>query len=216
MRISRRHAVMGGLFGTMVSASSLARAQALLAPTGQETFGPFIRSAARAVMSSTSTHFPGKTGKALGQVIELSGRGDRPDRQAACGRVISPFGRPMPQAATPIRSIPIPRRSTPISSVWSPSGRGRTGPTRSARSSLDLIRTLRHDPHAAYPFRCDARGLSAGDTDMGFPGEPLNETDILLSTLAARRRNPANAICKPAPSDKTDTLAFTWDIVLLA
>ena len=53
-------------------------------------------------------------------------------------------------------------------------------------------------------------------TQMYFPGEALNETDILLSTLDERRRNPATAICKAASSNEPDVLAFTWDIVLLA
>jgi hypothetical protein len=51
---------------------------------------------------------------------------------------------------------------------------------------------------------------------MYFPGEALNETDILLSTLAARRRNPAHAICKEVASGEPGVLAFNWDIVLLA
>ena len=53
-------------------------------------------------------------------------------------------------------------------------------------------------------------------TQMYFPGEPLNQTDILLSTLAARRRNPASAICTAVPSREPNVLAFSFDIVLLA
>ena len=53
-------------------------------------------------------------------------------------------------------------------------------------------------------------------TQMYFPGESLNQTDILLSTLAARRRNPATVICKPAETSEPGVLAFTFDIVMLA
>ncbi len=52
-------------------------------------------------------------------------------------------------------------------------------------------------------------------TQMYFPGEPLNARDILLSTLAARRRDPAASICKPATTSEPGVLAFTFDIVLL-
>jgi hypothetical protein len=51
---------------------------------------------------------------------------------------------------------------------------------------------------------------------MYFPGESLNETDILLSTLAARRRNPATVICKPAAASEPGVQGFTFDIVMLA
>lgn len=50
---------------------------------------------------------------------------------------------------------------------------------------------------------------------MYFPGESLNTTDILLSTLDARRRDPRSAICEPATTSEPGVLAFKWDIVLL-
>jgi protocatechuate 3,4-dioxygenase beta subunit len=53
-------------------------------------------------------------------------------------------------------------------------------------------------------------------TQMYFPGESLNQTDILLSTLTARRRDPALAICKPAASSEPGVIAFTFDMVMLA
>ena len=52
-------------------------------------------------------------------------------------------------------------------------------------------------------------------TQMYFPGETLNAKDILLSTLAARRRNPDAAICKPTTSSEPGIKAFTFDLVLL-
>lgn len=53
-------------------------------------------------------------------------------------------------------------------------------------------------------------------TQMYFPGEELNKTDILLSTLSARRRNPDHVICQEAASQESGVRAFRWDIVLLA
>jgi protocatechuate 3,4-dioxygenase beta subunit len=52
-------------------------------------------------------------------------------------------------------------------------------------------------------------------TQMYFPGEPLNATDLLLSTLKARHRDPAAAICRPLATREPGVLAFEWDIVLL-
>ena len=52
-------------------------------------------------------------------------------------------------------------------------------------------------------------------TQMYFPGEKLNGKDLLLSTLAARHRDPASSICKPATTSEPGVQAFTFDIVLL-
>ena len=50
---------------------------------------------------------------------------------------------------------------------------------------------------------------------MYFPGEALNEHDLLLSTLASRHRKPEDAICKPSKTSEPNVLAFEWNIVLL-
>jgi len=52
-------------------------------------------------------------------------------------------------------------------------------------------------------------------TQMYFPGEALNGKDLLLSTLAARHRDPAASICKPATTSEPNVLAFTFDLVML-
>jgi hypothetical protein len=50
---------------------------------------------------------------------------------------------------------------------------------------------------------------------MYFPGEALNGKDLLLSTLAARHRDPSLSICKPATTSEPSVLAFTFDLVML-
>jgi hypothetical protein len=37
----------------------------------------------------------------------------------------------------------------------------------------------------------------------------------LLSTLAARHRDPASSICKPASTTESGVQAFTFDLVML-
>lgn len=215
MHISRRHAVMGGLFGTFVSASSLARAQALLAPTGQETFGPFYPVRGPRGHELDLTHFPGKAGKALGQVIELSGRiTDRSGKPLAGAEVTIWQANAAGRYTNPVDTNPAPIDPNFLGVVTFKTGPDGTYKIRTIKPGpypepSGTIRT----PHIHFDVsHADYRLV----TQMYFPGEPLNETDILLSTLAARRRNPANAICKPVKSDRADTLAFTWDIVLLA
>src|SRR6185312_6756419 len=86
MPFSRRDAVMGALTASLSGAAGRAQAQAKLAPTGQETLGPFYPVRAPANHDQDLTHYPGKTGRALGQVIELT------------GRVLDTSGRPLPGA----------------------------------------------------------------------------------------------------------------------
>jgi protocatechuate 3,4-dioxygenase beta subunit len=50
---------------------------------------------------------------------------------------------------------------------------------------------------------------------MYFPGESLNEKDLLLSTMAARYRDPAAVICRSIDSSEPSIKKFEWDIVLL-
>jgi hypothetical protein len=50
---------------------------------------------------------------------------------------------------------------------------------------------------------------------MYFPGEPLNEKDMLISTMQGRARNPALATCAAVASSETAVMAYQWDIVLL-
>lgn len=50
-------------------------------------------------------------------------------------------------------------------------------------------------------------------TQMYFPGEDLNATDPLLSTLASRPRDPSTAICQRATTSEPGATAFRWDII---
>jgi protocatechuate 3,4-dioxygenase beta subunit len=50
---------------------------------------------------------------------------------------------------------------------------------------------------------------------MYFPGEPLNEKDILISTMPGRSRDPALTLCREVTSRESGVLKFEWDVVLL-
>ncbi|MBA2588505.1 MAG: hypothetical protein H0U98_07760 [Alphaproteobacteria bacterium] len=74
----------------MLAAAGAAQAQKKLTPTGQETLGPFYPVRAPLNHDQDLTHYPGKMGRAQGQVIEIT------------GRVLDTAGRPLPKEAMTI------------------------------------------------------------------------------------------------------------------
>ena len=205
--------MVGALTAPLLGAQ--AAAQTKLKPTGQETLGPFYPVRAPTSHDTDLTHYPGhKGGRALGQVIQLT------------GRVLDTSGRPLPKAEV---------------KVWQANAAGRyTNPVDNNPAPLDpnflgvvsfgvdsngnyRLRTVKpgaypepsgtmRTPHVHFDVvNADYRLI----TQMYFPGEALNGKDILLSTLAARRRDPSLSICKPATTSEPGVLAFTFDIVLL-
>jgi protocatechuate 3,4-dioxygenase beta subunit len=207
--------MLGGLIGTMASKGAVAETQTLLAPTGQETFGPFYPVRGPRGHDLDLTHYPGRNGRARGQVMELSGRVlDRKGNGLAGAEIL------LWQANAAGRyTNPVDTNSAPIDPNFLGVVAFTSGPDGSYR-----IRTIKPGPYPEPSGTIRTPHLhfdvTHGDyrlvTQMYFPGEPLNQTDILLSTLAARRRNPANAICAAAPAAEPDVLAFTFNIVLLA
>jgi protocatechuate 3,4-dioxygenase, beta subunit len=215
MGISRRELVAGAALAVPGSAlAGVARAQQGLRPTGQETLGPYYPVQLPRGNDSDLTHYPGRKGRALGQVVELT------------GRVLDTGGRPLPQARLLVWQAnaagryvhPIDRNTAPLDSNFLGIAAFQVGADGSYR-----LRTVKP---GAYPepsgtmrtphvhFEVDHAGYRLA-TQMYFPGESLNATDILLSTLAARRRDPRTAICQPGTTSEPGVVAFTWDIVLL-
>ena len=214
MRFTRRDAVVGGLVGTLASQSTMAWAQALLAPTGQETFGPFYPVRGPRGHELDLTHFPGRSGHALGQVMVLSGRvTDRTGKPLPGARITLWQANAAGRYTNPVDTNPAPIDPNFLGVVDFESGPDGTYKIRTIKPGpypepSGTIRT----PHIHFDVMHEDYRLV---TQMYFPGEPLNATDILLSTLAARRRNPANAICKPVASGEPGVLGFEFDIVLL-
>ena len=217
MAISRRGLVTGA--GALAASPDLVQAQApaspTLRPTGQETLGPFYPVRAPVSHDTDLTHYPGRQDRALGQVIELT------------GRVTDTRGRPLPQAAL---------------TVWQANAAGRyTNPIDSNPAPLDpnflgvvsfnvdaegryRLRTIKPGayPEPSGTMRTPHIHFDAVNADyrlatqMYFPGETYNATDILLPPRAARRRDPTAAICRPVAISEPGVLGFEWNIVLLA
>src|SRR5258708_107040 len=77
MTISRRNLIIGmSAVGCAVRSTAAAD---LLRPTPQETFGPFFPVHTPQYHDFDMTRIPGRTGRASGQVIDLSGRVLRTD-----------------------------------------------------------------------------------------------------------------------------------------
>jgi protocatechuate 3,4-dioxygenase beta subunit len=216
MWISRRGVILSGLVTIWTATKAgIARAQALLAPTGQETFGPFYPVRGPRGRDLDLTHYPGRSGKALGEVITLS------------GKVTDRTGKPIPGAEILIwQANAAGRYTNPVDTNPAPLDPNFLGVVsfKTNRDGSYKIRTIKPGPYPEPSGTIRTPHIhfevSHADyklvTQMYFPGEKLNETDILLSTLPARRRNPAHAICTEATSDEPGVRAFNWDIVLLA
>ena len=215
MEISRRGlAAAAALALPGAAGAGQARAQDLLKPTGQETLGPYYPVRAPTSHDPDLTHFPGRKGRALGQVIEIT------------GRVLDTSGRPLPQAGLVIwQANAAGRYTNPIDKNTAPLDPNFLG-VASFGVAHDGAFRLRSVKPGAYPEPSGTMrtphihfDVTNADyrlvTQMYFPGESLNATDLLLSTLAARHRDPRAAICNEAAGSEPGVLAFTWDIVLL-
>jgi len=213
--ITRRSVVGSGAVAlAAVALPRVARSQSILKPTGQETFGPFYPVRAPQSHDTDLTHYPGRNQRARGQVIEIG------------GRVLDTNGRPLPQATMTVWQAnaagrytnPVDKNPAPLD----PNFLGVTsfGVSADGRYRLRTVKpgpypepsgTMR-TPHIHFDVTNADYRLA---TQMYFPGEPLNATDLLLSTLKARHRDPAAAICRPLATREPGVLAFEWDIVLL-
>jgi protocatechuate 3,4-dioxygenase beta subunit len=213
MSFSRREAMIGALAAPLLGAQ--ASAQAKLKPTGQETLGPFYPVRAPSSHDTDLTHFPGRNnGRALGQVIQIT------------GRVLDTSGRPLPKAALTVwQANAAGRYTNPVDHNPAPIDPNFLGVV-SFNVGADGSYRLRTVKPGAYPepsgtlrtrhIHFDVVNLDYRlVTQMYFPGEALNGKDLLLSTLAARHRDPALSICKPAATSEPGVQAFTFDLVML-
>ena len=214
MSISRRDAVVGAFAASVALTAATARAQDQLEPTGQETLGPFYPVRAPLNHDVDLTHYPGRQGRALGQIVQIT------------GRVLDTSGRPLPQAQLKIwQANAAGRYTNPVDKNPAPLDPNFLGVTSFGVDSEGSYR-LRTVKPGAYPepsgtTRTPHVHFDVTNADyrlvaqMYFPGEKLNRNDILFSTLSARHRDPLAAVCKPATTSEPGVSAYTWDIILL-
>jgi protocatechuate 3,4-dioxygenase beta subunit len=211
MSISRRGVVIGLGAGALAMGSTDA---AELRPTPQETFGPFYPVHTPKSHDFDLTRIPGRTGRALGQVIEVS------------GRVLGMDGSPIRGAAMEVwQANAAGRYANPVDKNPAPLDPNFEGVALLRTTDEGRYRIVTVKP-GAYPYSGGGMrtphihfDVTSADyrlvAQMYFPGEALNEKDPLISTMPARDRDPALAICKSVKSREPGILQFEWNIVLL-
>lgn len=212
MKISRRNVIVGVGAGAFSLRSIATEAQ--LRPTPQETFGPYSPVHMPRHHDFDLAHIPGRTERARGQLIDLSGRVLRTDGTSVGGARIEIW-----QANAAGRyANPIDKNPAPLDpnfegvAILKTDADGRyrivtvkPGPYPDPAGGMRA-------PHIHFDVTSDQYRLVA---QMYFPGEPLNEKDLLVSTMPARHRDPALVTCKSVESRDLGVLKFAWDIVML-
>jgi protocatechuate 3,4-dioxygenase, beta subunit len=190
--------------------------QAGVRPTPEEIMGPFYPLRLPADQDADLTIIAGKEGRALGQVLYLS------------GRVTNLRGEPVVGAELEIWQANAAGRynhladdnQAPIDPNFDGYARIRTGPDGSYS-----IKTIKPGAYPATPnwmrpphIHFDIKGRSSRlVTQMYLEGEALNEKDILLQRKPepARKRLIAS-YGAPSGKQETNALVAVWNIVLIS
>jgi protocatechuate 3,4-dioxygenase beta subunit len=214
-RISRRN-----LLGIAVAAGGVAMsggvstvlAQALKRTPG-EILGPFYPVLKPLDQDADLTTIAGKPERAVGQVIHVM------------GRVVNLEGQPVPGARI---------------ELWQANAHGRYNhPSDTNPAPLDpnfegfAVQTT--DAEGRYRFKTIKPGAYPANpnwtrpphlhfdvtgkrnrvvTQMYFPGEPLNDKDLLLQNIRSNRDGLIARVLPPTPEVEPDSLMVVWDIVL--
>jgi protocatechuate 3,4-dioxygenase beta subunit len=206
---------MGGLIALPRNAvAAPALASTGLPPTPMEMMGPFYPLRRLAEDDADLAHLAGHSKAAKGQLIEVYGRVVRPDGSPVAGATVSLW-----QANAAGRYMhPSDRNPAPLDPDFQGFGQLRTGRGGDYRfvsvkpgqypTPQGLVRT----PHLHFEVTGAQYRLV---TQMYFPGEPLNDSDFLRSTLSARQFDPATVTAARADSHVDGALGYRWDIVLL-
>jgi protocatechuate 3,4-dioxygenase beta subunit len=191
---------------------SAAFAEALKRTPG-EILGPFYPVIKRVEQGADLTVMPGKPGRAAGEVIHVM------------GRVLNVEGQPVRGARV---------------ELWQANSHGRyTHPSDTNPAPLDPnfegFAAQMTDAEGRYRFKTIKPGAypAAGNwirpphlhfevtgrinrlvTQMYFPGEPLNDKDILLQGLRANREGAIAKMLPPTADVEPDSRLVVWDIVL--
>ncbi|MCW4460131.1 protocatechuate 3,4-dioxygenase subunit beta [Sphingomonas sp. BT-65] len=208
--LQSRRQILGQLAGAAAAAPALARPlQARLEPTPNEIVGPFYPLAKPADTDADLTMVAGRTGRAIGQVIEIS------------GQIMDLRGRPVPGTRLEIwQANAAGRYAHPSDDNPAPLDPNFQGYASLSTDADGRYRIITVKP-AGYPG--GRRGMRAphihfdlaGRTDrlvvqMYFPDEPLNATDALLRANI----RPAMVIAATTGADASGILRYRWDMVL--
>lgn len=205
-----RRTVVVGLSAAALSGRALGTP---LAATPQEMMGPFYPQHPLTDHDFDLTRIRGHSARARGQVVELVGRVLRPDGTPVQNALIEVW---QANAAGKYRH-PNDMNRAPLD----PDFQGYARLLSSRDGSFRLL-TIKPGPYPSpigirtphIHFEIQSRNCRL-NTQMYFPGEPLNAQDRLLSTLPERHLNPALVIAHEE-SGSPGLTRLRWDAVLLS
>lgn len=214
-RISRRRVLgmslaVGGLAFSGAASSVLAQA---LKRTPGEILGPFYPVLKPLDQDADLTIISGKSARAQGQVLQLM------------GRVLNLKGEPVPGARVEIWQAnthgrydhPSDRNPAPLDpnfqgfAVQFTDAEGRYRFKTIKPGAYPATPDWMRPPHVHFEVMGKSNRLV---TQMYFPGEPLNEKDLLLQSLRANKEGAIAKLLAPTKEVEPDSLIAVWDIVL--
>lgn len=209
MLTSRRALVLQ--LGAVSAAACAAQPAPTAALTPSETEGPFYPAVRPSETDIDLTRLAGHSQRALGQVIEVT------------GRVLDRQGRPMAGARVEAWQCNAagryhhPRDNSGV--ALDPNFQCYADLVSGADGQFRIVSVMpaayvvpengqRRTPHIHFKL---AGGSARLTTQMYFPGEPLNETDFLIKAM---KGDPRALIARDAAAQEAGARAFAWDIVL--
>ena len=206
--LDRRTLVIGL---TAAAVSPHASGAAVLPVTPQEMLGPFYPEHPLPDHDFDLTRIRGNSGRARGETIEVVGRVLRRDGTPVANARLEVW---QANAAGKYRH-PNDTNTAPLDPDFQGYARllsGKDGSFRfiTVKPGAYPAAIGMRAPHVHFDVQSQSCRLS---TQMYFPGEPLNATDPLLSTLSARHLNPALAMAREDNGLRGLT-RFHYDMVL--
>jgi protocatechuate 3,4-dioxygenase beta subunit len=208
MTLTRRIVLAGA--GAGVALAACARAEGAIAPTPSETQGPFFPVDTAIERDADLTRVAGRSGRASGQIIEVRGRVLDADGAPIAGAQIELWqANSAGRYAHPRDINPAPLDANFQGYALLRSGADGGFSIISVKPGAYGAGGQQRTPHLHWKFAAGARRLT---TQMYFPGEALNDSDMLMR----RMRDARALIARPSAAAEQDALGFDWDVVLAA
>jgi protocatechuate 3,4-dioxygenase, beta subunit len=181
--------------------------------TPGEILGPFYPVLKSGNPGADLSTIPGKPGRAAGQLIHV------------IGRVVNVHGQPIPDARIELwqanaagrYSHPSDTNPAPLDpnfegfAVQSTDAEGRYRFKTIKPGAYPATANWMRPPHLHF----DVTGkINRTITQMYFPGEPLNDKDLLLQNIRANKDGLIAKVLPPTADVEPDSLIVIWDIVL--
>jgi protocatechuate 3,4-dioxygenase, beta subunit len=181
--------------------------------TPGEILGPFYPVIQRADQGADLTIVPGKSGRAMGQVIHVMGRVFNAEGQPVRGARVELW-----QANAQGRyTHPSDTNPAPLDpnfegfAVQNSDGEGRYRFKTIKPGAYPATGTWMRPPHLHFEITGKVNRVI---TQMYFPGEPLNDKDILFQNIRLNREGLIARVLPATADVEPDSLIVVWDIVL--